>query len=74
MDALEGRTEVEPPSVMEAKRFLSGLKKAGFKSFETVGLGKDVRVESDRIVGAALPYKKKVVHLTVFDRSIGTAM
>jgi len=71
MDALEEEMDAEPPSVTDAKRFLSELKKAKFESFDSVGLGKDVRIESTRIVGSALLYRRKVVHLSVFDRSIG---
>lgn len=60
-DAVDDRTDRE-----EAKRFLRGLNDSKFKSFPALGLGDDLRIESQTVAGGALVVDDRTVHLWAF--------
>lgn len=71
MDALEERKEkLEPLCVDDAGRFLKQAIAAKFEAFGSPGLGKDVRIEGNEIIGSALVFDDKVLHLSLFSRNI----
>ncbi len=53
---------------LETKGNLSLLKEAQSTVHEPVGLGKDIRLESDKTKAAALQHQEEVVHLSVFSK------
>jgi len=66
-DALEDPTEkpptVEARDVSEWLRSASGAKQ---QWFDSPGVGKDVRIEGDRLVGASLVVDQRPIHLELF--------
>ncbi|MFH1486296.1 MAG: DUF6569 family protein [Chloroflexota bacterium] len=67
MDAfLRSRKSSAPPSKDVAKAFLQEVTKADEKEYESIGLGWDHRFEGKSIVGSALVYNDKVVHMAFF--------
>jgi hypothetical protein len=61
VDPKEDRTSHD-----KAARFLEDIKKCRFDTFPAVGLGQDLRIDSQRISGGALVDDDKVVHLWAF--------
>jgi hypothetical protein len=63
--ASEGGSDARPrPEV-----FLSALKQASRERFPAIGVGEDVRIDGDSIVGGSLVVDGKVVHLVAFPAS-----
>ena len=64
--ASEGGSDEKPrPEVL----FLSALKHASRDRFPAIGVGEDVRIAGDTIVGGGLVVDGKVVHLVAFPAS-----
>jgi len=66
-DALE--EPKEKPATIEAERILEWLKSARSARqhwFDSPGVGKDVRIEGDHLVGATLVVDERPVHLELF--------
>lgn len=53
----------------QPKRFLSTLKKAAWERFPAIGLGEDVRINGNTIVGGGLVVDDRVIHLVAFPGS-----
>lgn len=53
----------------EATAFLEEVSVAEEKSYEAVGLGEDLRLGTDRLVGAALRAGEAVIHFSAFTRA-----
>ncbi len=72
MDALEEEKEKpKAPSVDEARQFVEQASSARLEPYDSAGLGSDVRIEGDDVIGSALVYNDKVLHLSLFNRKIG---
>lgn len=71
MDAIV-RSSVEPlagpASALTPEAFLAELVGAPRESFDSVGEGKDYRLETDNLVAAALVLKGDLLHLTAFPK------
>jgi hypothetical protein len=63
--AREGGPDVTP----QPEVFLSALKQASRDRFPAIGVGEDVRIDGDSIVGGGLVVDGKVVHLVAFPAS-----
>jgi len=50
----------------EVRRFMTEVAEADTQSYPSVGMGEDVRIESERVTGGALVLKDRVVHLSAF--------
>ena len=57
------------PQGQKGAVFLSALKQASRDRFPAIGVGEDVRIASDTIVGGGLVVDGKVVHLVAFPAS-----
>jgi hypothetical protein len=57
------------PSADAVKEFLQQLGAARVESFKAVGEGHDLRIESHTVVGAALLYENRLVHLSAFKKA-----
>ena len=60
----EGNGELDPKS---ARAFLRKAGEAGMKTFEPPGLGRDVRIVDEEVIGSALVFDGDVIHLYAFD-------
>ena len=65
LDALRHRSEASPPAA-GAESLIADLQKAQGSSFRAIGLGEDVRIDEAHLVGGALLYDDRVVHLAAF--------
>lgn len=65
IDAFEEKDSA-PVSREDAAAWLSGLARPAMESFASPGLGRDIRFECDRVVGAALLVDDLPLHLEVF--------
>jgi len=63
--AREGRPDATPQPAV----FLSALKQATRERFPAIGVGEDVRIAGEAIVGGGLVVAGKVVHLVAFPAS-----
>jgi len=72
MDAIV-RTAVEPVAgpgaSLSPDRFLEEITSAPREAFDSVGEGKDFRIETDTVIGAALVVNDSMLHLTAFPKS-----
>jgi hypothetical protein len=72
MDAIV-RTAVEPAAgagaAMTPEDFLGAVSAAPREAFDSVGEGKDYRIEDGSIIGAALVLNESILHLTAFPKS-----
>ena len=67
LDAIDrmGTSHQEIPA-QEVRRFMTDVAEANTQVYPSVGLGQDVRLESDHVTGGALVLKDRVVHLSAF--------
>ncbi|UCE41162.1 MAG: hypothetical protein JSV17_17290 [Candidatus Aminicenantes bacterium] len=56
----------EKPNADKAKGFLKEVGKCKEKKYKSVGKGDDHRFEGKQLVGSALKYQKKVIHMAFF--------
>jgi hypothetical protein len=49
-----------------ARRFYEDVQKAGVQTQPSVDLGTDMRLENERVIGAALGHEGQILHLSVF--------
>jgi hypothetical protein len=72
MDAIV-RTAVEPApgadTSLTPESFLQAVAVAPRESFDSVGEGKDIRIETDSVIGAALVLNESLLHLTAFPKN-----
>jgi hypothetical protein len=66
LDALDQTVARKPGPAAQPARFLSKLKDAAQERFPAIGLGDDVRLAGDGVVGGGLVADGKVVHLVAF--------
>jgi len=67
LDALlQRKKKTEEPSVEKARAFLEEVKECSEKIYESVGYGWDYRYQSRTVVGSALAYEDKAIHLAFF--------
>ncbi len=67
MDAtLKESKRTEAPDVNTAEEFISKTQKCKEKKYESVGKGWDFRFEGKSLVGSALIFDKKVIHMAFF--------
>jgi hypothetical protein len=67
LDAVEHEgTAVPAPTMEEVSRLLHAVNVATVQRYPAVGLGEDLRLESEDAFGAALDVEGRVVHLTAF--------
>lgn len=67
LDALEHQgTASAAPTMEEVSRLLHAVNVARVQRYPAVGLGEDLRLESEDAFGAALDVEGRVVHLTAF--------
>lgn len=67
MDALLQTTEqTAEPSITEATNFLQKAMKCNESRFEAVGQGYDYRFEGPNVIGSALVYTERVIHMAFF--------
>lgn len=69
LDALEPRPEASgTPTQSRAEDFLAAVARAKQSDYPAVGLGRELRLEGEDVVGAALMHDGSVVHLAAFER------
>jgi len=73
LDALDNAGGPVSDAKPQPEVFLSALKQAARERFPAIGIGEDVRIAGDTIVGGGLVVDEKVVHLVAFPASAGTA-
>jgi hypothetical protein len=56
----------DSPSAEKAKEFLKAVGKCKEKKYKSVGKGDDHRFEGKQLVGSALKFQKKVIHMAFF--------
>jgi hypothetical protein len=67
MDAILQKTKLtEAPDVRKAGVFISNTQKCKEKKYDSVGKGWDFRYEGKLLVGSALKFGKKVIHMAFF--------
>jgi hypothetical protein len=66
LDALDQAGGPVPDAGPQPERFLEAVRAAACERFRAIGLGEDVRIRGERIVGAALAVENRVVHLVAF--------
>jgi hypothetical protein len=70
IDAIDVETvQRASPSADAVKEFLQQLGAARVESFKAVGEGHDLRIESHKVVGAALQFEDRLVHLSAFTKT-----
>jgi hypothetical protein len=69
LDAVDHAAAPASDAKPQPKRFLSTLKKAARERFPAIGIGEDVRITGDTIVGGGLVVDGKVIHLVAFPGS-----
>lgn len=57
----------------EVTRFMKSSLTANVESRESIGLGRDLRIESRKITGFALSLDDQILHLSIFARENGRA-
>jgi hypothetical protein len=73
IDAIDVDTEQQvAPSDEAVNEFLGQLGVAGTESFKALGEGHDLRIESPDVVGAALEFESRIVHLSAFKKAAAT--
>jgi len=72
MDAIV-RMAIEPAAgggaLLSPEGFLRAVAEAPRQAFDSVGEGKDFRIETDEVIGAALVLNESLLHLTAFPKS-----
>jgi len=72
MDAIV-RTAVDPApgsgALLTPESFLQAVAGAPRESFDSVGEGKDIRIETDSVIGAALVLNESLLHITAFPKN-----
>ena len=67
MDALlQKKDPFDEPSVGQAKAFLQEIQECEENKFDSIGQGHDYRFEGERVIGSALVFAQKVIHLAFF--------
>ena len=66
LDAVDSFGGPEPSAKPRPKSFVTALKKAPRKNFPAIGLGEDVRIDGNTIIGGGLVADGKVIHLVAF--------
>lgn len=66
LDALDHARDPVSDGKPQPERFLTAVKKARAERFKAIGLGEDLRISGDKVVGGALMVDGKVVHLVAF--------
>ena len=71
LDVLEEREtrEPEPAPEIDLSDLLKSLSGANAKRYKAIGLGEDIRLDSDSVIGAALTDNGALVHLAAFSRA-----
>jgi hypothetical protein len=71
LDAVDGQRASSKRSDIrrKAQEVIGQVRASRFESFQSVGLGDDIRVDSENVCGFALAYGGKVLHLSVFARN-----
>ena len=70
MEALLQKTpKTEKPGVEKSKEFLKEASRCKEKKYKSVGKGDDHRFEGKQLVGSALKFQKKVIHMAFFSIS-----
>jgi hypothetical protein len=67
LDALE-HEGAAPVTMDDPQQFLSAIENASEETYESVGLGNDVRLTSERIAGSGLLWEDQLVHASVFNK------
>lgn len=63
---LQREPNTDKPDVRKAKNFYAEVSKCQEKKYESVGKGWDYRFEGKTIVGSALKFEEKVIHMAFF--------
>ncbi len=67
MDALDNiESDFTQTSMRKIEDFISEIEESDLESYSGVGLGKDVRIKSNKLAGSALVFDKVVLHMSVF--------
>ncbi|MCC7450961.1 MAG: hypothetical protein IT324_26330 [Anaerolineae bacterium] len=72
LDALEHASlpqaaeQPSPADLEETQRFITSALQAKDEEYDSVGLGKDVRLSSDKLTGSGLLWEGKLIHASLF--------
>jgi hypothetical protein len=69
IDAMDTPTTLNPgskPSTLVARGFLERLTRADAEAYPAVGLGTEIRLSAQQVIGAGLVEEQRVVHLAAF--------
>lgn len=67
LDAIERDTPGEKAALTDTKEFITAVQGANDEVYESVGLGKDVRLSGERVTGSGLLWDDKLVHASLFN-------
>ena len=68
LDALERRGQkTEPAKTKDTQQFLVSVREAEDETFDSVGLGQDVRLSSKAITGSGLLWEDQLIHASLFN-------
>lgn len=68
LDALERMLTPSPSPTKRVKEFLNQLKQVSTQRFPSVGLGEEVRFQTDKLLGRALIFDGNLLHLAAFPK------
>jgi hypothetical protein len=60
----DGKGVLDSPA--KAQAFMAAVAECGQKGYDSVGMGKDIRLDGKGIVGSALAVEDKLVHMAFF--------
>ncbi|MEO0115868.1 MAG: DUF6569 family protein [candidate division WOR-3 bacterium] len=68
LDALEKMLTLSPLPTKRVREFLNQLKEVPTQRFPSVGLGEEVRFQTDKLLGRALIFGENLLHLAAFPK------
>ncbi|MHB8629306.1 MAG: ARPP-1 family domain-containing protein [Aggregatilineales bacterium] len=72
LDALEraSRPAISTPGITDTQEFISKAQSAHDEIYESVGLGRDVRLSSEQVSGSGLLWNDHLVHASLFNAKV----
>jgi len=69
IDAIARKNEItEIKRKEEVEKIISEIRKGKIKKFKGIGIGDEIRIETDNFIGRALEYKDNIIHLSIFEK------
>jgi hypothetical protein len=69
IDAIVKKNEItEIKRKEEVEKIIAEIKKGKIKRFKGIGIGNEIRIETNNFIGRALEYENEIVHLSIFEK------